>query len=33
MRKTFNNGIILGTIVTSFMYSIIMFVIIQELVK
>lgn len=33
MRKTFNNGIILGTIVTSLIYSIIMFVIIQDLVK
>ena len=33
MKKTFNNGILIGTVATSIVYSIIMFFIIQELVK
>lgn len=33
MKKTFNNGILIGTIVTSLIYSIILFVVIQDLIK
>jgi uncharacterized protein (DUF2062 family) len=33
MKKTFNNGILIGSIVTGVIYSIIMFIIIQNLMK
>ena len=33
MKKTFNNGILIGTIVTALIYSIILFVVIQDLIK